>query len=196
MKIKHSMILLCFTLLIGGCTKETMPEITPTQTMDTYLAALKNQNTIEMAKYTQSGKADDFRMSEEESVALGLSVDTAKKFTDIILRFDYTLANEQIQEEEQRASVDVQIKTYDMLQVLESTAEAKKEDFEEIYGQEISDAKKNEQISTILLDGFAHADKTYEATITLHMVVQDGVWKISDTTDELYTKLFNTAFAS
>ena len=193
MKMKSIVLAICMLLFMSGCSKETLPEVTPTQTIEAYMSALKEQNSVEMAKYTESGQADDFRMSEAECQAMGLSVDVAREFTKIILSFDVTISNEQIQKEQKMASVVVHIQTYDMLQVLETTAEKEAAAFTDIYEGEGEHDEKNQKISSLLLAGFQAAEKNYEADITLHMREQEGVWKLIDTMDALYAELINTA---
>lgn len=169
----------CLILLLG-CQKKTAPDVSPSQVVDAYLLAMKAQDGNEMAKYTLSGKGDDFSISEEDASAIGLEQEVLQQFYAHVLSFTYTITEESIQLEEDRAEVVVHVQTYDVLSVLNAGVEAHKEEFGNIKGGAGSDEEKSHKIAEILIKEFETAEQTYDSTYTFSLDLAQDAWKIKD----------------
>lgn len=193
--LKIGIVCVCMLMSVG-CQKKTPPEIPPTQVLDSYLAAMKAQDGVEMAKYTQSGKGEDFSISEEDAKAIGLSGEVLQEFYRHVVSFQYTITQEQLQLEEDRADVIIHVQTYDILSILNAGVEAHKEEFGNIKGGEGSDEEKSHKIAEILIKDFEDAEQTYEADYTFPFVLQDDAWKIKDDeASSFYQVLLNTSLS-
>lgn len=196
MKKNRIVWIVCSIFLLIGCQKKEAPQVTPVQVLDSYLAAMKAQDGSEMAKYTKSAKGDDFTISEEDAAAIGLRGELLQEFYSYVLAFTYDIDKEEIQLEEERASVDITLHTYDIMAVLNAGVEAHKEEFGKIKGEEGSDEEKSQRIAEILIQGFADEPQSYEAAYTFTFVLVEDAWKLQD--EELssfYQLLLNTSLS-
>lgn len=196
MKIYKIIGVVCSLFLLIGCQKKEAPITPPAQVLEEYLTAMKAQDGNAMARYTLSEKGDDFTISEEDAAAIGLRGELLQDFYSYVLTFTYEIDKEEIQLEEERASVDIILHTYDIMAVLNAGVEAHKEEFGKIKGEAGSDEEKSQRIAEILIQSFADAAQSYEASYTFTFVLVEDAWKLQD--EELssfYQLLLNTSLS-
>ncbi|MBQ9014859.1 MAG: hypothetical protein IJ109_01950 [Firmicutes bacterium] len=101
----------------GGNETKVSGDMTPGETVSTFLDAFKNQDE-ETLKQVYAGESNDFLSTYEDGA---LDEDIPKEILDGLLAkwfdFDYKVEGEQIAEDGKTASVDVTITTYDMTKV-------------------------------------------------------------------------------
>lgn len=196
MKIYKIIGVVCSLFLLIGCQKKEAPITPPSQVLEEYLTAMKAQDGNAMARYTLSEKGDDFTISEEDAAAIGLRGELLQDFYSYVLTFTYEIDKEEIQLEEERASVDIILHTYDIMAVLNAGVEAHKEEFGKIKGEAGSVEEKSQRIAEILIQDFADAAQSYEASYTFTFVLVEDAWKLQD--EELssfYQLLLNTSLS-
>ncbi|MCR5034343.1 MAG: DUF5105 domain-containing protein [Clostridia bacterium] len=175
-------ITLCFALSISlyGCGDKAP---TPTETADTFLTAVKAQDT-ETIKTVYEGETLDMLSSleDEESESEDSLMDDdyfGKILLPKMLDFDYELSNEKIDGD--KATVDVKITTYD----IGSAFSAFMSDY---FAQALtlafggaSDEQIEELANTIFESKMDELkEKTYSETVTLDLVKKDDVWKVAE----------------
>lgn len=194
MQIKQKLLIGGMLLMsLWGCSqgeesKESV-KLSVTDTMKQYLDALNAQDGMTMASLTIANSGFDLTISEADAQELGMDMDTARKFYEQLLNFDYTLESETVKGDQ--AEIVAHISTYDMDQVLGDIVEAHKEEFAEIYDQDLEAEEKNQQIAAIIVDALAEEAYTYDFDVTFHLQLIDQVWLI-DNADEL--KLLDALF--
>ena len=172
-------------LLLCGCTQGEEPIKTPslsvTDTMKQYLDALIAQDGMTMANLTIEDSGFDFTITDADAQELGMDTDTARKLYKQLLTFNYKLEPETVNGDQ--AEILVHISTYDLNQVLTDIVEAHKEEFAEIYDQELEEEEKNQEIASIIVDAVAQESRSYNFDVTFHLQLIDQVWLI-DNADE------------
>lgn len=185
-------VCLLLSIWLFGCQKEMevkAPEVGVSDTMKLYLSAIKEQDGLEMSKYTEQEHGLDFRIEEADAQALGMNIETAQDLYQYVLDFNYTLDPEAIQE--QTASIVVHVSAYPIDETLNKAVEEHKEEFGEINGEDLNEEEKNNKIAAILVSSFANAEKTYTFDYTFHLTLVDQVWKIKEEDgEEFYQALF------
>lgn len=165
------MMLFCLTACGGP---------TPTETVDSFLTAVKTQDfeTIETV-YAE----DEFDIlisedDEDESEDIMLE-EYAENFMEKLLDYEYTLANEQINDG--KATVDVTFKTYPIGNAVSSWIS---EYFTQAFALAFSGAS-DEQLEELAETIFNNkinemAEKTTEKTVTVSLTEEDGIWIIDE----------------
>ena len=173
-------------VLLAGCSSPT-----PSQTADSFLQAMKAQDTESMAKY-YSGDASDLAASWlNESVGGDIDgssdlTDDEKavmtKFADKLCDFDYELGDEKI--DGNTATVNVGITTYDFGEAADNTLnDYLKEALTQAFsGKEVSTAKANKIFYKAFdkqLDKLT--DKSVQTDARLSLTKgDDGSWKVNE----------------
>ncbi len=160
---------------------------TPTETADTFLTAVKAQDT-ETIKTVYEGDTVDMLSSldeEESDTEDSLMGDEyfEKTLLPKMLDFDYELSNEKIDGD--KATVDVKITTYD----IGSAFSAFMADY---FTQALTLAfsgASDEDIENLANTTFESKmgelkEKTYSETVTLDLVNKDDVWKVAEIDDD------------
>lgn len=185
-------VCLMLSICLCGCQKEPevkAPEVSVSDTMKLYLSAIKEQDGLEMSRYTDQEHGLDFRIEEADAQALGMNIETAQELYSYVLDFHYTMDPETIQE--QTASIVVHVSAYPINETLNNAVEEHKEEFGEINGEDLNEEEKNNKIASILVASFANAEKTYTFDYTFHLTLVDQVWKIKEEDGEgFYQALF------
>ena len=192
MKVFNKMLLivvaLCFALSISLCgCGDKAP--TPTETADTFLTAVKAQDT-ETIKTVYEGETIDMLASLDEDEEESDGEDSLlsdeyfeKTLLPKMLDFDYELSNEKI--DGNKATVDVKITTYD----IGSAFTAFMADY---FTQAITmafEGASDEEIEKLANTTFESKmaelkEKTYSETVTLNLVNKDDVWKVAKIDDD------------
>lgn len=164
-------LLLCLTACGGQ---------TPTETVDTFLNAIKTQDveTIETV-YAE----DEFDVLQGEDVVETddeeLYAELEKSFMTKVLDYEYTITNEQIKDD--KATVDVTFKTYNIGNAVTAW-------MSEYFTQAITLAfsgASDEQLEALAESIFvskldAVTEKNFEKTVTVTLSEVDGVWIIDE----------------
>lgn len=161
---------MCLTLFSCASTPA------PTKVADTYLSAIKTNNTEQLSK-VYAGDASDLNFKEEYGeMSDEVSEDFLKSFAEKLTSFEYKISNEAIKDD--KATVDVAIKTYDLGEAFTS---AITEYMQEGFGLALSGASE-EELSKMMQDKFTNAlDNAtfdYESTVKLHLSKTDKGWVV------------------
>lgn len=182
MRITALISAMIILLVLSACG----PKIpTPTETADTFLTAIKEQDDEKLATVYSEGIMNLLNKTAltEEIENMDEDSDFAKVFEENmlpkILDFDYELSNEQI--EEDKATVDVKFTTY-------SFGDAFTSFFSDFISQAMvmafSDASEEEMdaLAVTLLKGKVAelSEKNYEKTVTLSLSMKDGKWMVDE----------------
>ena len=181
--IKHVATILAVAAAIfflGGCSSNP----TPTQTADTFLQAIKSQDSEAMAGVYAGGEVDLLDAAAEsedetEATDTGLTQVYEEQMLPKMLDFDYEFSNEQIDGD--KATVDVKITTY-------SIGDAFTSFFSDYISQAFilafSDTSEEEldALATTLLSGKLAdlTEKSYEKTATLSLTKVDDKWVVDE----------------
>ena len=169
---------------------------TPTETADTFLTAIKAQDSETLATVYAGGELDLLKAaaetdeSEEVNDNSGLTKVYKEQMLPKMLDFDYELSNEQIDGD--KATVDVKITTYPI-------GDAFTAFFSDYISQafilafsDTSEEELDALATTILAGKIADLDeKSYEKTVTLNLTMKDDKWIVdefeegSDTVDAI-----------
>lgn len=177
-KVLVIVLVIAMSAALFGCGSAS-----PSDVVDTYLRALKAQDTDAIAKVYSGDSGTDLisDVADSEEFPEEISSD----FTDMILSFDYTLANEQINGD--TATVEVTIDTYDFGSMFKSVIG---DYFTKAFAMAFSGASEDE-IEQVLIDLFTEklaemkeGEHDFEATATLSLSKVDGEWKIDAIDDE------------
>lgn len=173
-------------MLLAGCSSPT-----PSQTVDSFLQAMKAQDTESMAKY-YAGDASDLAGSWlNESV--GTDIDGSRDLTDDekavmqkfagkLCDFDYQLGDEKIDGD--TATVNVSVTTYDFGEAVDNALNDYLEEAitQAFSGKELSTSKSNKIFYKAFdkqLDKLA--DKSVQTDAQLSLTKgDDGSWKVND----------------
>lgn len=182
-------------MLLSGCAQESkvseQPKITAADTMTKYLDALIDQDGMTMADLSVEHSGYDLTFTEADAQKLGMDSATASKFYEQLLNFRYTLEPETVNGDQ--AEIVAHITTYDLNQVLSDVTEAHKEEFAEIYDQDIEAEAKNQEIAKIIVDAMAEAERTYQFDFTFHLQLVDQEWLIvNEDGKNLFKELFSS----
>ena len=163
----------------SGSKEETM---SPTDTMNAFLQALKAKDFEKMQEYYEGEAGDLSMLEEEDDEALK---DVINVLVDNMLDFEYTIDNEQIDGDS--ATVDVNFKTYDFGGILQDIMGNLMSDAVALglsgLSQEEMEAEINELIGTKFKEALDGASKDKEAKITMALVMKDGKWVVKDVSD-------------
>ena len=164
----------------GG--SKTGGDMTPSETVSTFLDAFKNQDEATM-KEVYAGKSNDFLSAYEDGA---LDEDTPKELLDSMMAkwydFDYKVNGETIADDGKTATVGVTITTYDMTQVFNNF-------YQEFMGRaldqfsgnanNVSEDQYMKMAYEILQEEIDKAtDKTYEGDATLALTQTGGRWVV------------------
>ena len=164
-------MLLCLTAC-GG--------LSPTETVDTFLTAVKEQDA-ETIKTVYA--EDEFSVIESEDDAAGddevLLGELEEALMAKVLDFEYTVSNEQVTDG--KATVDVTFKTYNIGNAISSWMS---EYISQAFALAFSGAS-DEQLETLAESIFttkleATTEKNFEKTVTVTLTEVDGIWIIDD----------------
>ena len=186
---KHiAVILAVFTTVffLAGCSSTP----TPTQTADTFLQAMKAQDSETMGEVFAGEKLDllDAVSDEEEDTEAadsGLTKIYEEQMVPKMLDFDYELSNEVIDGD--KATVDVKISTY---RIGDAFTAFFSDYLSQAFILAFSDASEEDMdtlATTILTGKLADlAEKSYEKTATINLTNKDGKWVVDmlDTNDD------------
>ena len=166
-KILAAVLVLIMTVSMCACGGPT-----PSDAVTTYLDAFKAQDAETMA--TVYGGENDLMEDEVEYTA---------EVYNKILDFDYNIVNEKIDED--KATVDVEITTYDMGTAFDAIAEDVvvlifSAAFDGTTEEEVTQ-KMGEMLNTEIekLDG-----KEYKGTCTINLTKVDDTWVIDEFDDD------------
>lgn len=180
--------------VVAGCCGEPQAELKPKQTpqevLQLYLEAVKKQDGLTMAEYTTDHSGIDFTISEQDAKTWGLHQDSLKKLYAQLLNFTYTCDDAIITET--TAEIKVHVQAYDIQKVLADIVAAQEETFQEINGDDFSEADKNQKIADIIIDEFRHAERSRSFELTMHLQLTENEW-LTDAKDG--TKLTELLFA-
>ena len=177
-KVLVIVLVIAFSAALFGCGSAS-----PSDVVNTYLSALKTQNAETVAKVYSGNSGSDLLSDVADSEEFPDEI--YSEFTDMMLSFDYTLANEQINGD--TATVDVVIKTYDFGSMFKSVIG----DYcTKAIGMAFSGASE-EETEQVLVDLFSgrlaemkEGERDFEATATISLSKVDGEWKIDEIDDE------------
>lgn len=166
-------------LILCGCKSQTKPAPvhTPDEVMQLYLEAVKQQDGLTMAEYTIDHNGIDFSISDEEAKAMGLQKDIMQKLYDYLLNFTYT--NDVAAIKDTTAEIKLHIKAYDIQKCLSDIVKKKEESFQEINGDDLSEADKNQKIADIIVNEFKNAKRTYKFDVVFHLQLVENEWLIN-----------------
>ena len=177
-KVLVIVLVIAMSAALFGCGSAS-----PSDVVDTYLGALKAQDADTVAKVYLGNSGSDLLSDVADSEELPDEI--YSEFTDMMLSFDYTLANEQINGD--TATVDVVIKTYDFGSMFKSVIG---DYFTKAIGMAFSGASE-EETEQVLVDLFSgrlaemkEGERDFEATATISLSKVDGEWKIDEIDDE------------
>ena len=166
------MLMMCLTACGGP---------TPTETVDSFLTAVKAQDSESIKTIYAEEDFEAFDMGEDSED--NLYGDLEETLMTKLLDFEYTLSNEQINED--KATVDVTFKTYELGKAMSSwITEYISQAFALAFGG-ASDEQLEKLAETILTDKIDDAEeKTFEKTVTVSLTDKDGAWVIDEFEEE------------
>lgn len=174
-------LVLCFAMT--ACGGAAVEQDTPTKAVESFLTAVKENNSADIEKLYQ-GDAETFSMDPGEEGESGLSPEVEKLLLEKLTGFESKVLNEEIKED--KATVEVEIKTYDIAKVFEEL-------MSELLAKAMSDPEimnaDDEAIEKMMMDSLAAKlkelkEKTYVNTVKLELVKADDMWQIVDLGEE------------
>lgn len=177
---------MCLLLSIGvvACSTQEDEKPTPTMVVESYIKALKAQDSKGMAAYTKSGLGEDFSIDEEDEVDMDMNKDQIQKLFDVLMSFEYTMGKERI--ENDSANVIVDIQAVDIVDIMENVAVLRSDDIANIVKSDSSEQEMNVKMVDIILEELAKAAKDYKEAYTFTLEKDGGDWKIDDSSDDFY----------
>ena len=184
--MKKKLLVITLVMAMLAALSACGPKIpTPTETADTFLTAMKAQDSEALATVYAGGdidlldkaaEADDSGEVNEDS---GLTKVYEEQMVPKMLDFDYELSNEQIDGD--KATVDVKITTYRI-------GDAFTAFFRDYLSQALvlafSDASEEDLdgLATTILSGKLAdlTDKSFEKTATLSLSMKDDKWVVDE----------------
>lgn len=163
----------------------------PADTTKVFLDSIKTQNGEKFASvyvYGGSDFNDLFSQTDE-----GIVGEVETKALDKMLDFDYTIKEEEINDN--TATVTVDMKCYALGEAVEDAAQEMYEKVFDEYGSrifsgaDISEEELNNFLGSILLEKINALDeKTFEKTIQIDLLKEDNKWKVAalDENSEFY----------
>ena len=190
--MKKKLFVITVIMAMLACLYACGPGIpTPAETADTFLTALKEQDSETLATVYEGGELDlldKAAESDESDEAEDSSLNDVyeEQLKPILLDFDYEISNEQINGD--NASVDVKIKTYSIGEAFSAFFEDYISEAFVLAFSDVTEEELDTLASTILskkLDELA--EKDYEKSATLTMSKVDGKWMVNEleTGDEI-----------
>ena len=177
-KVLVIVLVIAISAALFGCGSAS-----PSDVVDTFLGALKAQDADTVAKVYSGNSGSDLLSDVADSEELPDEI--YSEFTDMMLSFDYTLANEQINGD--TATVDVTFETYDFGNMFKSVIS---DYFTKAIGMAFSGASE-EETEQVLVDLFSgrlaemkEGERDFEATATISLSKVDGEWKVDEIDDE------------
>lgn len=153
----------------------------PTDVADTFLAAIKAQDSDAIKSVYADGALDLLGETEEESEeVLGddFSDELEQELINKILEFDYEISNEQINGD--TATVDVAISTYDFGSAMAEFASEYITQGLVLAFSGASDDEMNELANTLFEEQLEKAEKDYTGTTTLSLTKTDDGWTVDE----------------
>ena len=158
----------------------------PTETTDTFLKAIKEQDVETLKSVYAGGEVDlldsvgeDAEETEDEAFSKILDEQLLPK----ILDFDYELSNEQIDGD--KASVDVKINAYRIGDIFTSFLSDYMTQALMLAFSDASEEELDALADTLLRGKIADAtEKSFEMTVTLNLSKVDGKWMVNEITDQ------------
>ncbi len=162
-------------------TEAEAPELTPTETVEGFLTALKAGDTEKMNEYYEledtSHLTDLFSTDSNEEAVLGGKL--MKILKEKAFDFDYSISNEQVDDD--MATVDVTITTYEFGEALSEVLNEYVETAITLYDQGASEKDLDEAFDKIGVEKFDKLnEKTYSETITLDLLNENGYWEVCE----------------
>lgn len=183
MKNKILSIVLALGLVFSMCA---CGGPTPTSTVDTFLTAVKSQD-VETLKTVYTDSEFDFITDMELASEDGGTPETDKvlneKLLPMLLEFDYTLSNEQINED--KATVDVTITTYNFGAAMTTFFGSYITQAFALIFDDNAEAKLDKigaNLLTAELDKLT--EKNCEKTATISLTATEDGWMVDEIDDE------------
>lgn len=185
MKKKLSLLLvlvLCFTLF--SCVKQP----TPTDVANSYLSAIKSENTEQMSK-TYAGDISDMNFkSASDDMSDSYSEEFSKNLVSKFKSFEYKTSNEVIDGD--KATVEVTIKTYKMGDAFKTAIGEYIKDGLALAFSGASDEEMNKLMEDKFNKAINEATFDYESTVKLSLTKTEDGW-IIDEFDDNNPEVFN-----
>ena len=185
---KYISLLLVFVLIFtfvscGSSNSSEGSDLTPTETLDAFIQALKAKDFDTLQKYYEGEIGDLSMLQEEDDSALSGIVEG---LMDKILDFEYTLDNEVITED--TATVDLHFKTYDLGKIMQDLITAILSDATALglagLDQEEMEAEVNEIMTQKFNEAIENAEKDLDIPVTMDLVKKDGSWVVKDISEK------------
>lgn len=167
-------------LVIGLCS---CGGPTPTETVDSFLTAVKSSDA-ETIKTVYSGESFDFsgKISNPEDDDEELNKITTEVLVPKMLDFDYELSNEKIDGD--KATVDVAFTTYNFGNALTSFMTDYFSQALALAFSDTSEEQMNKIAATLYKKSIENMDKNYAGKATISLSKNDGAWIIDEFDDE------------
>lgn len=167
-------------LVIGLCS---CGGPTPTETVDSFLTAVKSSDA-ETIKTVYSGESFDFNkdISDFEGDDEELNKITTEVLAPKMLDFDYELSNEKIDGD--KATVDVAFTTYNFGNALTSFMTDYFSQALALAFSDTSEEQMNKIAATLYKKSIENMDKNYAGKATISLSKNDGAWIIDEFDDE------------
>ena len=167
-------ISLCLTLASCGSSQPT-----PTDVVNTYLAAIKSDDTETISKVYAGETSDaDFEMADSDAYGDDLSKNLEEKF----LSFDYEVKDETIDGD--KATLKVLVKTYDFGDIFSQTLEEYiNQAFSNLFS-DISEEELDSMMEEIMAEKLNATAKDYENTGTVNLTKTEDGWIIDKFADD------------
>lgn len=168
---------------VSGCTKKETPR-SPVETTAVFLNGIQNQDS---AAVKASSDWEDFNIkafSMEDSDYMD-SVDKKlqKQAYEKMIHFEHTEGKETIQGDQ--ASVTVEIKQYDFSNSLKSGMEQAEKKVQELSKKNVSDAKTEAAIATVLFESLQKTDTMKTTEVQVQLKKTEDVWMVSSDNAQL-----------
>ena len=186
--IRHVGIILAVfaaVFFLGACSSTP----SPSETIDTFLKAMKSQDGEMMVDVYSGGEMDLLKAASnsddetsEESSDTGLEAVYEEQMLPKMLDFDYEISNEQIDGD--KATVDVKFTTY---RIGDAFTAFFSDYISQAFVLAFSDVSEEEldSLATTLLSGKLAdlTEKTYEKTVTISLTKIDDRWMVDKIQD-------------
>ena len=184
-KILSVLLIIVLALSLSSCGSAAPEDdngMTPTDTMDAFLRALKARDFDTLQEYYEGEIGDLDLLEEGDDSALSGMIDG---LVDRILDFEYSLDNETIKGND--ATVDVYFKTYDLGKIMQDLIQSMMTDAATLALPNLDQDELEAEINAIMSEKFDEAMKTAEKDkaikITMNLIKKDGRWLVKDVTD-------------
>ena len=171
--------LMIFSIASCGGAQEDVQGPSPTETMDSFLQAIKARDFDTAAQYYEGDIGDLSAIEETEDPVMSGIINS---LVDKMLDFDYTLSDEKIKND--TATVDVNFTTYDLAKIMNELIVGILTDAPALgltgMDQEEMEAEIAEILSIQFKEAMDGAAKDTSMTITVNLVKKDGNWLVKD----------------